>query len=176
MTYVTKSNGKGKDYKVNDDVYTPEPIAKLLISKVEPYIFPSETIYDPFRGGGAFYNNFPKANVKEWSEIKDGKDFFERPSYNKVGWIISNPPYSKFTEVMNKSYEIAENICYLIPLNKIVSSWGRILDLKRYGGVVKIWILPAGKCGFPFGFPACFVWIKKGYIGKIDYEIIEESK
>lgn len=173
MTFVTESNGKGKDYKVNDDIYTPLPIAKLLISKIEKHILPYESLYDPFKGGGAFYNNFPIVNIKEWSEIKEGKDFFDRPSYKKVGWIISNPPYSKFTEVMKKSYEIAENICYLIPLNKIVSSWGRIKDLKEYGGIVKLWILPASKCGFPFGFPACFVWIKKGYVGNIEYELLE---
>ena len=176
MTSVTVSNDKGNGYNPNDDIYTPEPVAKMLISKIKPYILPCETLYDPFRGGGVFYNNFPKSNVKEWSEIKEGKDFFERPTYNKVGWIISNPPYSKFTEVMKHSYELADNICYLIPLNKIVSSWGRVLEMEKYGGVVKIWILQASKCGFPFGFPACFCWIKRGYKGKIDVELIKEEQ
>lgn len=174
MSFVTISNGKGDGYNPNDDIYTPEPIAKMLIDKIKPFIKESDVLYDPFKGYGIFYNNFPNTNKKEWSEIKENKDFFDWKQ--SVDWIISNPPYSKFTEIMQHSYEIAENICYLIPLNKIVSSWGRILDLKRYGGVVKLWILPAGKCGFPFGFPACFVWIKKGYIGKIDYEIIEEEQ
>ena len=173
MTFVTVSNGKNKDYKVNDDIYTPEPIAQLLISKITPHILPCETLYDPFRGNGAFYNNFPKPNVKEWSEIKDGKDFFDREDYYKVGWIISNPPYSKFDQVMKHSYEIAENICYLVPLSKIVASMKRVREIKKYGGIVKMWILPASKCGFPFGFPACFVWIKKYYSGSIDVEILD---
>ena len=58
---------------------------------------------------------------------------------------------------MTHSFEIADNICYLIPLSKLVSSYGRILELNKYGGVKYIYILPAGKCGFPFGFPACAV-------------------
>ena len=175
MSFVTISNGKDANYKVNDDVYTPEPIAKMLIRKIEPYILPCETLYDPFRGGGVFYNNFPKSNVKEWSEIKEGKDFFERPSYSKVAWIISNPPYSKYTEVMQHSYELAENICYLVPLSKVVSSMQRIREIEKYGGIVKMWIISASKCGFPFGFPACFIWIKRGYKGGIDVELLEEK-
>lgn len=58
---------------------------------------------------------------------------------------------------MKHSYEIADNIVYLIPMSKLVSSWGRIKDIASYGGVKYIYILPAGKCGFPFGFPACAV-------------------
>lgn len=171
MTFVTVSNGKDKDYNPNDDVYTPEPIAKLLIGKIAKFIKEDDVLYDPFRGGGVFYDNFPACGKKCWSEIKEGEDFFD---FNgKVDWIISNPPYSKFTELMKHSYEIADNICYLIPLNKVVSSWGRVLDMYKYGGIVKLWILPAGKCGFPFGFPACFMWARRGYKGPIDYEILE---
>lgn len=72
---------------------------------------------------------------------------------------------------MKHSYEIADNIVYLIPLNKIVCSWGRCLDLDNYGGIKKIWIFPAGKANFPFGFPACAVWIQKGYKGNIETEL-----
>lgn len=174
MTFVTICNGKDKDYKVNDDIMTPEHIAKMLIGKIKPFIKEKDSLYDPFKGKGSFFNNFPKQNLSWWSEIKEGKDFFDCDG--KVDWIISNPPYSKFTEVMKKSYEVADNICYLIPLNKIVSSWGRVLDMETYGGVVKIWILQASKCGFPFGFPACFCWIKRGYKGSIDVEIIKELR
>lgn len=174
MTFVTVSNGKGSGYNPNDDIYTPEPIAKLLISKIEPYILPCETLYDPFRGGGVFYNNFPKKNTKEWSEIKENEDFFDWKY--PVDWIISNPPYSKYTEVMQHSYELADNICYLVPLAKIVSSMQRIREMRKYGGIVKMWIITASKCGFPFGFPACFCWIKRGYKGKIDVELIKEEK
>lgn len=167
MTFVTKSNGKNKDdYNPNDDIMTPRNIAKRIIDQLP--IKPFDTVLDPFFGTGAFYDQYPQCH-KFWCEIKDGKDFFDYTA--PVNWIVSNPPYSKFTEVMKHSYEIADNIVYLIPLNKIVSSWGRCLDLDNYGGVKKIWIFPAGKANFPFGFPACAVWIQKGYKGSVDIEL-----
>lgn len=169
MTFVTENNGKNKDYNPNDVIMTPPEIAKKIISwlPIDRY----DTLYDPFFGKGVFYNNFPKENLRFWSEITEGKDFFD---FNeRVDWIISNPPYSKYTEVMRHSYEIAENIVYLIPLNKVVSSWGRVKDMQKYGGIRKLWIMPAGKCGFPFGFPACAMWVKRGYTGPVDYEIVE---
>lgn len=169
MSFVTKSNGKNNRYNPNDDILTPEPIAQFIINQLP--IKETDLLYDPFKGNGAFYNNFPKTNTKIWSEIKENKDFFNEDTH--VDWIISNPPYSKYTEVMKHSYDIAENIVYLIPLNKIVSSWGRCLDLEEFGGIVKLWIIQAGKCGFPFGFPACAVWIKKNYIGPIEYELCQ---
>ena len=168
MVFKTITNGK--TYNPNDDIMTPPHIAHFIIKRLP--IKKSDVLYDPFRGLGSFYNNFPPENTNFYSEIKEGKDFFQ---FNKkVDWIISNPPYSTYTEVMKHSYTIADNIVYLIPLNKIVSSWGRCVDLEKYGGIVKLWILPASKCGFPFGFPACFVWIKRGYKDKIDYELIKE--
>jgi hypothetical protein len=168
MSFVTKSNGKNRDtYNPNDCIMTPDYIAAKIINALD--IKNGDFLVDPFFGKGAFYNNFPKDNKKDWCEIERGIDFFE---YNtKCGWLISNPPYSKFTEVMKHSYEIADNICYLIPLSKIVSSWGRCLDLDNYGGVRKLWIFPAGKANFPFGFPACAVWIQRGYQGSVDIEL-----
>ncbi len=169
MTFVTESNGKNRaGYNPNDNVQTPLHIAKRIINQLP--IGWLDTLLDGFRGGGAFYDQFPQTLCdKDWCEIQNGRDFFD---YDKhVDWLISNPPYSKFTEVMKHSYEIADNIVYLIPLNKIVSSWGRVLDLDNYGGIKKIWIIPASKCGFPFGFPACAVWIKRDYKGNPEIEL-----
>lgn len=168
MTFVTKSNGKNKNsYNPNDDILTPRHIAKRIIDQLPIEWF--DAILDAFKGDGAFYDQYPETMHKFWCEIKEGKNFFDWKM--PVEWIITNPPYSKFTEVMKHSYEIADNIVYLIPLNKIVSSWGRCLDLDNYGGIKKIWIFPAGKANFPFGFPACAVWIKKGYKGTIETEL-----
>ena len=151
----------------NDGIMTPRYIAKRIIDQLPIEWF--DALLDPFKGDGAFYDQFPETMNKYWCEITEGVDFFdwEKP----VEWIISNPPYSKFTEVMKHSYEIADNIVYLIPLNKIVSSWGRVLDLDKFGGVKKIWIFQASKANFPFGFPACAVWIQKGYYGSVDVQL-----
>ena len=154
---------------VNDNIKTPRHIAKRILDELPIQV--SDKICDPFRGGGAFYDQFP-AGRHYWCEIEQGKDFFDFNEH--VDWLISNPPYSKFTEVMKHSYGIADNIVYLIPLNKIVSSWGRVLDLVNYGGVFAIWIMPASKCGFPFGFPACAVWIKRDYVGDPHIEVWQD--
>lgn len=160
MSFITKTNGKGEGYTTNDMIYTPDHIAKMIIDLLP--IKPDDRVYDPFFGQGAFYNQFPEC-IKFWSEIQKGKDFFDFDEH--VDWIVSNPPYSIFDDVMRHSYELADNIVYLIPLNKITSSMKRLRELKKYGGIYKLWILPASKCGFPFGFPACVLWLKKDYKG-----------
>lgn len=161
MSYV-----KGKNGTVDTDkVYTPENIAKLIINKFNL----SGKVLDPFKGQGAFYNNYPETVKKDWCEIDEGKDFFEYKEH--VDWIISNPPYSIYDEVMNHSFEIADNIVYLVPLNKIVSSLGRVKKIKEFGGVPYIYIIGASRCGFPFGFPCCAIYIKRGYTGETKIEI-----
>lgn len=162
MSFV---KGKCKTKKANDDVATPVHIAKKIIDLFDNDPFNSdETFLDPFMGNGVFYDNFPKrAKKKYWCEIKEGKDFFD--FHEKVDWIISNPPYSIFDEVLEHSFEIADNVVYLVPLSKVVSSMGRIRKICKYGGVPFIWIIGASKCGFPFGFPACAIHFKRGYEG-----------
>lgn len=161
MSYV-----KGKNGTVDTDkVYTPENIAKLIINKFNI----SGKVLDPFKGQGAFYNNYPETVKKDWCEIDEGKDFFEYKEH--VDWIVSNPPYSIYDEVMNHSFEIADNIVYLVPLNKIVSSLGRVKKIQEFGGVPYIYIIGASRCGFPFGFPCCAIYVKRGYTGETKIEI-----
>jgi hypothetical protein len=152
----------------NDDVQTPEHIAKKIISLFD---IGDGRILDPFRGDGAFYDNFPKKYYlsRLWCEIKEGADFFDFTAH--VDWIISNPPYSIFDKVLDHSFKIADNIVYLIPLSKVVSSMGRIRKVCEYGGVPFIYILSASKCNFPFGFPACAIHFKRGYKGETKIEV-----
>lgn len=173
MSKVDKKKGKaydkiGKTDKPNDKVRTPLHIAKTII---DLYNIQGK-ILDPFRGDGAFYDQYPKHLEKQYCEIDEGKNFFE---FNeKVDWIISNPPYSIFDDVMEHSYKIADNIVYLLPLNKVFSSMGRIRKINRYGGIASMWIISASKCGFPFGFPACAFHFKRGYKGDIKILGIDE--
>jgi hypothetical protein len=161
MPFVKGKTGN----ETTDKVYTPSHIAKLIINK-----FPlSGKVLDAFKGKGAFYNNYPEGVEKDWCEIDEGKDFFE---YNEhVDWIITNPPYSIYDEVMEHSMEIADNIVYLVPLNKVVSSLGRIKKLIEFGGVPYIYIIGASRCGFPFGFPACAIHAQRGYTGETKIEM-----
>ena len=163
MPFVKGKTGNG----TTDKVYTPEPIAKLIINKFSL----SGKVLDAFKGKGVFYDNYPDTVEKDWCEIDEGRDFFE---YNEhVDWIITNPPYSIYDEVMTHSMEIADNIVYLVPLSKVVSSLGRIKKIFDFGGVPYIYIIGASRCGFPFGFPACAIHIQKGYAGPTTFEMYQ---
>ena len=161
MTFVKAD--KGTTNNKNDKCMTPHLLARKLIRLLPLYDSAFIKILDPFRGTGAFFNNFPEYTDKRWCEIDNGRDFFD--CTDKVDWIISNPPYSIFDAVLDHSFDIADNVVYLVPLSKIFSSMARIRKWQNYGNIKNIWILSASKCGFPFGFPAAFVWWQKDYTG-----------
>ena len=169
---ITKSFGKGKclsGNEANDKIYTPLNISKAIIN-----MFDLEgLVLDPFKGGGSFYDQFPDTVQKDWCEIDDEKDFFDYN--NHVDWIVSNPPYSILDKVLKHSFEIADNVVYLVPLSKVVSSMDRIRKIHSYGGVPYIYILSASRCEFPFGFPACVIHFKYGYKGPTNIEVDIEN-
>lgn len=169
---IHESFGKGKclnGNKPNDKIYTPAKIAKTIIDKINNKFNISGKVLDAFSVDNIFYDNYPSEIDKDWCEIDKDRDFF---CYDeKIDWIITNPPYSIFERVLDHSFEIAENIVYLVPLSKVVSSMGRIRQIEKFGGVPYIYILGASKCGFPFGFPCCAIYIKKGYKGTTEIEI-----
>jgi hypothetical protein len=68
---------------------TPNELAKKLIEFLP--LKADDTVLEPFKGEGAFYNNLPDYVVKHWTEIEEGRDYlsFEGP----VDWVISNPPF-----------------------------------------------------------------------------------
>lgn len=145
----------------NDKVYTPEFIVDEVLSIFNVMIHPSHSILEPFKGDGAFYKKLPERT--DWCEIDEGKDFFY---YNKkVDWIITNPPYSIFKEVLPKCLELADNIVFVLPINKLLSSMPRLMDIKRANCAIKsIHYLGSGRqLKFPFGFPVGVVYIKRGY-------------
>ena len=168
---LTSKFGNGKCLRTgneaNDKIFTPLPIAKKIIDTFPLY----GKVLDAFKGAGAFYNQYPNSVKKEWCEIDEGKDFFDYTE--TVDWIITNPPYSIFDKVLEHSFEVADNIVYLVPLSKVFTSLKRIRGILQYGNIKEIHILSASKCGFPFGFPACAIWFQRGYDGQT---IIQELK
>jgi hypothetical protein len=140
--------------KTNDNVYTPSDVVDDCMSLVDIGQF--DTLLDPFYGDGAFYTKYPAINKKDWCEIEKGIDFFE---YNKkVDWIISNPPFSKMTKVLNHCAEICEKgfglimLCFhLVPkrLNDLSDRGFKITKIHSFK--VKEW----------FGFPCFFIVFSK---------------
>jgi len=159
----TKPNKTGKA-TANDVVMTAEPTAKWIVD----YFNPQGTILEPCRGEGAFYNNFPKQSKKEWCEISQGRDFFEYEK--KVDWIITNPPFSIFDNFLTHSFEIADNVVFFCPLNKVFKSMKIDRMIQDYGGIhTVIHMGGGGKHGFPFGFATGCIHYKKDYNGPINY-------
>lgn len=103
----------------NDEFYTPE-YAVLPILK---YLKPNSKIWCPFDTADS---NFVKLLLKEWhsvchSHILDnwGWDFFDDLSWTywfpkECDYIISNPPYSKKTEVLEKLFKLWKPFAMLL--------------------------------------------------------------
>lgn len=145
----------------SDIVYTPIEIASNIIK----YLNPTGTCLDPCMGDGAFYNNLPAGS--DYCEIREGKDFFNYN--NKVDWVIGNPPYSIFENFLRKAFEIADNVSYLVPTNKIFQRQLIMDMINKYGGIKSIIIYGRGSLiGFPFGFSVGNFYFKRGYEGKTE--------
>ena len=68
---------------------TPPALAKELVKFVP--LQPNDTVCEPFRGEGAFYNHFPAFVQKDWAEIQQGKDY--KDISGQYDWMITNPPF-----------------------------------------------------------------------------------
>jgi hypothetical protein len=149
---------------IKDVVYTPSWVAEDMV-----YFFkPDGRILEPSCGEGVFLQYLPPET--EWCEIERGRDFFEWKT--EVDWCFGNPPYSVFSEWMTHSMEIAENICYLIPLNKPFNSGKMLKEWKKYGGIVHIrYYANGGALGFPIGFACGAVHFQRDYQGGIEVSI-----
>jgi len=141
-----------------DIVFTPDFVSSYIVK----FINPIGKCLDPCKGDGAFLKYLPVDS--DYCEINEGKDFFD---YNdKVDWIIGNPPYSIFESFLRKSFEIADNVSFLVPTNKIFQRQ-IIMDLiTKWGGVKSIIIFGSGQLiGFPFGFSVGNFVFQKDYKG-----------
>ena len=103
------ANGIKNRETANDVIYTPKPLAELMIELCD--IQQVDKVLDPSRGGGVFYNNLPECN-KDYCEITEDKDFFK---YDKeVDIIVGNPPYSLWTKWLEHTIKLNPNkFCYI---------------------------------------------------------------
>ena len=102
-----------------DIVMTKDSMAKYLMRFVDTT--ENDILLEPCRGKGAFYNNFPEANRKEWCEINEGKDFLEYTGEPDI--ICSNPPFvprKLFWDFQVKAMQVAKKAIYwLINLSSL---------------------------------------------------------
>ena len=143
---------------VSDIVYTPDYVSKNIIE----FLKPTGLCLDPCKGDGAFYKYLP--DTKDYCEITEDKDFLLYDK--KVDWIIGNPPYSIFEDFLKKGFEIAENVSYLVPTNKVFQRQIIMNMINKYGGIKSVLIYGSGNLiNFPFGFSVGNFHFQKGYKG-----------
>ncbi len=146
----------------SDVVLTPDAVAADVVCRFRPV----GRVLDPCKGSGAFLKHMPGA---EWCEIREGRDFFAWKE--PVDWIVSNPPYSIFSDFLRHSFDVAENIVYLIPINKAFNSDRMMRDIWAWGGIETVYVVGGGgSLGFPIGFCIGAVHFRKGYRGGMSVE------
>lgn len=125
----------------NDVFITPLPLAEKAIEMCMSYkgthtgyVRWDAIWYDPFKNSGSYYNQFPTSN-KVYSEILEGKDFFEFNDRNNVDIICSNPPYSILDKVLEHSAKLKPYIInYLIGVGNLTPR--RIEMMEQLGYVI----------------------------------------
>jgi|JFJP01.1.fsa_nt_gi hypothetical protein len=152
------------DSNPKDIIYTSPIIAKIIID----FLQPSGKCLDPCKGTGAFYNLLP--HNSDFCEIAEGLDFFDYK--NKVEWIISNPPYSILHSFLEKSFELAENVSFLLPVNKIFQNTKIARLINNYGNIYSILSFGGGySIGFPFNYSVANFHFKKNYSGQTNIKL-----
>ncbi len=142
-----------------DVVYTPRWLAKGIVE----YFQPSGLCLDPCMGDGAFYDFLPK-NGRDWCEIKKGRDFLTYLSH--VDWVIGNPPYSCLLEWVRHSFKVADNVVYLLPLHRVMTSASFLDDVYVWGGLKEVLFIGTGTdVGFSFGHALAVVHYQRGWHG-----------
>jgi hypothetical protein len=153
MRPIAQKNG-------NDRVMTPICLAEQIVNHFNP----TGKILEPCCGSGNFLKVMPDA---DWFEIDKGKDFMTVSGH--WDWIITNPPYSKYRDFLNKSFEVADNVVFLQLINAI---WykARLRDMvKANFGIKEIWIFATPKDFTQFGFQLGCVYFQRNYKGDIKF-------
>lgn len=158
----------------NDDVMTPLILAEAIVD----YFHPVGRILEPCAGDGSFLKFMPDA---DWCEIKSGRDFLEFEPNEIYNWIITNPPYSKYRDFLNKSMDVSDNIVFLQLVN---ATWykARLRDLNNHGfGIKEILIFDTPKEFPQFGFQMGCVHYQRDYCGdirfnRLDYLELKKAK
>lgn len=110
-------------YAKQDEYYTPAYAVRPLL----PFLKPNSKILCPFDKESSEYVKVLRDEGKHrviYTHIEEGKDFFKMKRPN-VDYIISNPPYSTKTEVLQRLFE------FKIPFAMLLNANGLFETKKR---------------------------------------------
>ena len=98
--------------KKNDERYTPP----ILVKPILKYLKPNSTIWCPFDTKDSEFVHILKENGHDviYSHINLGQDFFEYTPDRDYDYIISNPPFSKKLEVLERLYNLKKPFAMLM--------------------------------------------------------------
>lgn len=158
-------NQPNRNYKSDDVVMTPEPLAIALIKHFQP----KGKGLEPCKGTGNIFRNLENA---DWCEITEGRDFYEYKT--KVDYVFTNPPWSQIRKFLQHSYELANDVYVLCTINHLWTK-ARQRDLEDYAfGIKEICIFPTPD-NFPqSGFQCGMIHLRKGYKGDIKLSNLEK--
>ena len=105
-----------KTFLKHDDYMTP----KYAWENITDYIPKDKVIWEAFMGDGKSGEYLREIGCKE--VIHDYDDFFEN---NKGDIIISNPPFSKSKEILNRLKELDKPFILILPCSKIYTQYIR---------------------------------------------------
>lgn len=129
-TITNKAKVRG-DKNPNDEYYTPVYAIRPLLQ----YIRPASTIWCPFDTEESNYVKLLRAegHIVYNSHIFQENDFFTIPPPANTQYIISNPPYSKKNEVLERLFSLNIPFAMLFGVVGIFESKKRFSLFKRNG-------------------------------------------
>lgn len=160
-TYAEAMNGVQQrdddDAAEGDLFFTPQELARDLIDLVP--IETGQTLLDPAKGAGAFFDNFPDNHWRDWNEISQGNDFFNEQ--RNFDWLITNPPFSQLKKWLVQSAQVAtQGFAYIIPLHGLTTH--RVKTLADLGWNITSLVLFKNPDTWNIGFQMAWViWEKK---------------
>ena len=101
-------------FNIKDEYYTP----KILVEPILKYIKPNSTIWCPFdTENSEFVILLKEAGHKViYSHIWYGQDFFEFEPEEDYDYIISNPPFTRKLEVLERLYKLNKPFAMVLGL------------------------------------------------------------
>ena len=154
--------------KPNDYFPTPYKLAKNLINHVP--IKKGDILCDAFAGPAEsqpFFEQYPenrKGFIQQhlWHELTEGKNAYH--STDQQDWIITNPPFSDLTKVLEySSWSCRKGFAYIMPNLSLTHK--RIKMCQEHGFIItKIISFENPKEWGNLGFPHMFVVFEKQFL------------
>ena len=135
-----------------DLIFTPFDLAQKIVRHFNP----SGSILEPCMGEGSFYYNLKEYadGYVDWCELSKGRDFFEWPEKD-YDWIITNPPFSKYADFLEKSLSIANNVIFYGTVCHILSLKKRLRIVREAGFYIREVLFTETPKGWNTGGFAC---------------------